>query len=497
MVSQQIPRHGGRLVVLAMAALLLMPLAGMAQAKTQPEPLLQQDIGLLERESKARAAIAKEASPAVVNITVEKKATAEQTSSSDAPNPFNDEFMRRFFQGQIPAPPHDPNVHGLGSGIIVGAQGYILTNNHVVSGADKITVKLPDGRTFDAKRVGTDPATDVAVLKIDGKDFPVAKLGNSDEIEVGESVLAIGNPFGLDQTITAGIISAKGRNQVGVAQYENFIQTDASINPGNSGGPLLNLKGEVVGVNTAIYGNSGGNMGIGFAIPINQARGIMKTLIADGKVVRGFLGVSIQAVGPEIAGAMNLTPDQRVLVSGVGPGTPAAQAGLKQGDVILTFRNQPMQSVNALRYAVASVKPGDSVPVEVLRDGKHVQLNVKITEQPKDMVAATSGEGQGDSSAKDAAKSVLGMTLQALNPELAARVGSKSDHGVVVTDLDPNGPAASAGLHEGEVVLEVNHHPVRNVREVREQLARARDKKYVLLLVQAGNADRYVAVRNG
>ena len=489
-------RHGGRISVLLAAALLLLTPASFALARTDPASTLTQDINLLERESKARAAIAKEASPAVVNVIVEKKASAEQTSTPNLPPSFNDEFMRRFFQGQFPPQSRDPNIHGLGSGIIVASQGYILTNNHVVADADKITVKLPDGREFQAKRVGTDPATDVAVLKIDGKDFPVAKLGNSDEIEVGESVLAIGNPFGLDQTITAGIISAKGRSQVGVAEYENFIQTDASINPGNSGGPLLNLKGEVVGVNTAIYGNSGGNMGIGFAIPINQARSVMKTLIADGKVVRGYLGVSIQEVNPELAAAMNLAADQKVLVAGVGSDTPAAKAGLKQGDVILSFRGEHMPSVNALRYAVANVKPGETVPVEVLRDGKKVTLSVKITEQPKDMVAAATGSA-GGSSDNEAASSVLGMTLQPLNPELAAQVGTKSDHGVVITDVDASGPAASAGLHQGEVVLEVNHHPVRTVREVQEQVQHTPAKKYVLILVQSGNADRYVAVQNG
>jgi serine protease Do len=489
-------RHGGLIAVPLAAALLLFAPAGLVQARTDAAATLNQDIGLLERESKARAAIAKEASSPVVNITVEKKASAEQTSSPEPHPPFNDQFMRRFFQGQIPDSPRDPNVHGLGTGIIVSAQGYVLTNNHVVADADKITVRLPDGRVFPAKRVGTDPATDVAVLKIEGKDFPVAKLGDSDEIEVGESVLAIGNPFGLDQTITAGIISAKGRNQVGVAEYENFIQTDASINPGNSGGPLLNLKGEVVGVNTAIFGNSGGNMGIGFAIPINQARSVMKTLIADGKVVRGFLGVSIQEAGPELAAAMSLAPDQKVLVSGVGSETPAAKAGLKQGDVILSFRGKAMPSVNALRYAVANVKPGETVPVEVLRDGKQLSLSVKIAEQPKDMVAATSGAPGGPAD-RGSADAVLGMKLRTLSPELAAQVGAKSDHGVVIADVDSNGPAAAAGLHEGDVLLEVNHHPVRTVREVREEVGRAPAKKYVLMLVQSGHADRYVAGQNG
>jgi serine protease Do len=466
----------------------------MALADGHATDILQRDTQLLERESKARAEIAKEASPSVVNITVEQKATPEQTSAQDMPSPFNDEFMRRFFQGQMPVPQENGVTHGLGSGIIVDAKGYVLTNNHVVENADKITVKLSDGRVFPAKRVGTDPATDVAVLKIEGTRLPVAKLGNSDDIDVGESVLAIGNPFGLDRTITSGIISAKGRSQVGIADYENFIQTDASINPGNSGGPLLNLKGEVIGVNTAIIGKAGGNVGIGFAIPINQARTVMNSLVANGKVVRGFLGVEIQELTPELASAMNLTPGQGVLVAKVSGDSPASRADVKQGDVIVSFNNQPMKSVNTLRYAVAGVKPGDSVPTEVLRNGKQVALTVKIQEQPKQMVADNDQGTDNGTDSKDPANHVLGMTLKTLDSDLAARLGDKDARGVLITSVDADGAAARAGLQEGVVVLDVDHHPVHTVQDMKDQVSQAKNKKFILLLVRSSNADRYVAV---
>ena len=493
-VSLNLRRRGRTLAVLA-ALLLLLTGSRFALADSREQAALQQDINLLEHESKARAAIAKEAAPSVVNVTVEKRITGEQMSAQQFPDPFNDPFFRKFFQGPMPEQPNGGVMHGLGSGIIVSDRGYVLTNNHVISGADKINVKLPDGREFTGKVVGADPATDVAVVKIDGKNLPVAKLGNSDDIQVGESVLAIGNPFGLDHTITAGIVSAKGRNEVGVADYENFIQTDASINPGNSGGPLLNLRGEVIGVNTAIYGSSGGNVGIGFAIPINQARTVMDSLIANGKVVRGFLGVMIQEVTPELASAMNLPPSHGVLVSDVTADSPAGRAGLKSGDVILAFNNKPMTSVNLLRNEVAGIKPGDTVPLQVLRDGKKLDLSAKIGEQPKDMVAAEQGGNGGGESGQPSSDTVLGMTLQPLNADLAASMGTRARHGLVITDVDPDSPAGRAGLAQGMVLLEVNHTPVRTVHEVQEQVQRTPSKKYVLMLVESGKADRYVAVQ--
>ncbi len=483
------------LAALALLALLL-PLAGPALARSGASNAPASGLEQLQQESKARAQVVKLASPAVVNIMVVKHAAENGEGTGQLPGPFNDPLFRKFFQDRIPAPPRNFQLHGLGSGIIVDAKGYVLTNNHVVAGADKITVKLPDGREFPGKVLGTDPPTDVAVVQIEGKDLPVARLGNSDEIDVGESVLAIGNPFGLEQTTTAGIVSAKGRNQMGIADYENFIQTDASINPGNSGGPLLNLKGEVIGINTAIYGNTGGNLGIGFAIPINQAKGIMGELIADGKVVRGYLGVVIQDLTPDLAGAMNLKPHEGVLVSSVAEGTPAREAGLRQGDVIASFQGHPVNSVGALRNAVAAVRPGTAVPAEVLRDGKRVTLTVKIAPQPKNLLASAQGEaGSLGGSPGDATPDVLGMTLQPLSPELASRMGVKDRDGVVITGVEDNSPAADAGLEQGMEIVEVNHHPVRTVNDVRAQVDPLPAKSHVLLLVRVNDANRFVAVQ--
>jgi serine protease Do len=346
--------------------------------------------------------------------------------------------------------------------------------------------------------VGRDPASDVAVIKIDGTDLPAAKLGNSDELEVGESVLAIGNPFSLEQTVTGGIVSAKGRSQVGVTDYEDFIQTDASINPGNSGGPLVNLKGEVIGVNTAIFSRSGGNMGIGFSIPINEAREIMTSLIQTGKVTRGFLGVVIQDITPEIAGALGVKANEGVLVANVGPNTPAAKAGIKQGDVIVTFRGQSVKSVNSLRYAVARVKPGEAVATDVLTEGKRRTVSIKIEEQPSDMRTAMGEggqEGPGESGPAVPVDQVLGMTLQTLTPEIAERMGYQGMKGILVSDVDPNGPAAAAGIQQGALILEVNRRPARSVADLKEQVNKTPSKKYLLLLVRLGNFDRYLAVQ--
>jgi serine protease Do len=491
-------RHAGLagLLILAVTVSSGVAVPGRAAAQTS-DAQMQKDMDALQRESKARAQILKRVSPSVVNVSVEKDVKGSDRGG-DQPDPFDDEFFKRFFQPRIPQQPRDFKQRGLGSGTIVDSKGFILTNNHVVADADKIQVKLPDGRQFDAKLVGRDPATDVAVIKIDGTDLPAAKLGNSDDMEVGETVMAIGNPFSLEQTITSGIISAKGRSQVGVTDYEDFIQTDASINPGNSGGPLINLRGEVIGVNTAIFSRSGGNMGIGFSIPINEAREIMTQLIANGKVTRGFLGVVIQDITPEIAGALGVKANEGALVANVGPNTPAAKAGVKQGDVIVSFRGQPVKSVNALRYSVARVKPGETVAADVLTEGKRHSVSIKIEEQPADMRTAM-GEGNPDQPDQNEPAApvdqVLGMTLQALTPELADRMGYQGMKGILVADVDPNGPAAAAGIQQGALILEVNRRPARSVPDLKDQVQKTPSKKYLLMLVRLGNFDRYLALQ--
>jgi serine protease Do len=487
-----------RLLAALLAAVGLALGGALAQAKAAPQKPVSvaaaAGLDLLVQESKARAAIVKEVGPAVVNVMVEKKVKSD--GPAEMPEPFNDEFFRRFFQPRLPFQQREFRQRGLGSGTIVDSRGYILTNNHVVADADKITVKLPDGRQFDGKLVGADPATDIAVVRIKATQLPLARLGDSSAMDVGESVIAIGNPFGLEQTVTAGIVSAKGRSQVGVADYEDFIQTDASINPGNSGGPLINLKGEVVGVNTAIFSRSGGSVGIGFAIPINEARDIMTSLIDTGKVTRGFLGVVIQELTPELASSLNVQPGEGVLVATVGPKTPAAAAGIKQGDILQSFNGQAVKSVTGLRAAVARAKPGATVAAELLRDGKRVTLSVTLKEQPHDMHASLAPAAPGDEggSAAPGTESVLGMTLQALTPPLAEQLGYQGKEGVVVTDVEADSPAADAGLQQGAIILAVNRHPVKAPAEVVEQVKQTPAGKATLLLARLGQADRYIAL---
>ncbi|MBI3993028.1 MAG: DegQ family serine endoprotease [Candidatus Lambdaproteobacteria bacterium] len=481
-----------RLGRLALTAILLAFSAGVALAAEQ-SPGLE----MLLAQSKARAAVVKTISPSVVHIAVEK--TVQGQAHGDAPDMFDDEFFRRFFQPRMPSQPREFHQRGLGSGSIVDRKGLILTNNHVVESADKITVKLPDGRELPAKLIGADPATDLAVVKVDGDNLPVATLGNSDDLEVGESVIAIGNPFGLEQTVTAGIVSAKGRSQVGLTDYEDFIQTDASINPGNSGGPLVNLKGEIVGVNTAIYSRSGGNQGIGFAIPINMARSIMKDLIASGKVTRGFLGVVIQDVTQELASALGVDVNGGVLISNVGRDTPAAEAGVRQGDLIVSFNNRPTKSSNALRNAVAAIKPGTAVPVEVLREGKKMQFKVTVREQPEDMRAAIGGSG-GERPGRGTPvppqpESVLGMELQALTDDVGEQLGYKGLTGVLVSQVAPNSPAADAGLQRGALIMEVNQRPVRTVAEFLAAVKNVKPGQHILLLVRLGDFNRFLGIK--
>ncbi len=476
-------------------ALSFLLLGAAAPALRADDAATAKEMESLYRESKARAAIVKRIGSAVVHIAVEK--TVKSGSKEDQPDPSDDEYFRRFFGPRMP-PGREFKQRGLGSGTIVDAKnGYILTNTHVVSDADKLKVKLPDARTFEAKVVGTDPATDLAVIKIEGKDLPQGKLGNSDELDVGESVIAIGNPFGLEQTVTLGIVSAKGRTSVGLTDYEDFIQTDASINPGNSGGPLMNLRGEVVGVNTAIFSRSGGNMGIGFSIPINQARGIMDSLIKFGKVTRGFLGVVIQDITPDIASAMNVQAGEGVLVATVGPNTPAGKSGVKQSDIIVSFNNHPVKTVNALRNAVANIRPGTAVPTEVLREGKHIKLSIKIEEQPTDMRTAITegGQGPGGRGPGGPASQVMGMTLQELTPELADRLGYAGQTGVVVADVEANGAAATAGIQQGALILSVNRKPVKSVAEVKDAVGKAAEGQGILFLVRLGQFERFIAVK--
>ena len=314
----------------------------------------------LKDTGKAFASVAREASPAVVFIKVEKTVT-----TSPSMGPFNDDFFKRYFGEPAPGQPQNPSpqqkhmLQGQGSGFIISSDGYILTNNHVVGDADKVLVKLLDGREFTAKTIGTDPPTDVAVIKIDAKNLPILPLGDSGKLEVGEWVLALGNPFGLSHTLTAGIISALGRSRIGIADYEDFIQTDAAINPGNSGGPLINLEGQAIGINTAIFSQSGGYMGIGFAIPINLVKEINNQLIEHGSVTRGYLGVTAQELTPELVQSFGLKDEKGALVAQVTPDSPAQKAGLKQGDMIVKFNGEPIDAIVPIPQQDSHDCPGD------------------------------------------------------------------------------------------------------------------------------------------
>lgn len=429
-------------------------------------------------------ALAHKLAPIVVNVSTKQKASREQAG----PAPFgqNDpfgEFWRRFF-GQ-PPPGHGVQEQ-LGSGFIIDADGIVVTNNHVVENAEKITVKLSDNRQFDAKLVGRDPKTDLAVVRIgDGKEkFPVAPLGDSNQLQVGEWVLAMGSPFGLANTVTAGIVSAKGRN-IGAGPYDNFIQTDASINPGNSGGPLINLRGEVIGINTAILSQAGGNLGIGFAIPIDLAKEILPELIKTGKVTRGWLGVSIQQVTPDLAKALDIEKEQGALVAQVIEGSPAARAGIKSGDVIVEYDGHTIAEATRLPILVAETRVGKSVTITVLREKKRIPMTVKIDELKEEKEAVASAQQTGK----------LGLSVQPVTPEIAKSLGLKLPQGVIIAAVEPGSPASEAGLQRGDVILELNRRPMRSVSDLQEQLEKVKDGTTLLFLISRGGNNLFVALK--
>ena len=486
------PLFMGMITVLAL--LLLNGNAAPLNAQTDAET--REAIQMLVKASKARAAIVKMVSPAVVHISVEKT-VKNNSQQGGAPDMFDDEFFRRFFAPRLPIPPREFKQRGLGSGSIVDARGYILTNNHVIEDADRILVKLKDGREIEAKLIGADPKTDLAVLQIQADNLPLAKLGDSDLLEVGETVIAIGNPYGLEQTVTQGIVSAKGRSQLGLTDYEDFIQTDASINPGNSGGPLINLKGEVVGVNSFIFSRSGGSVGIGFSIPINMAKEVMRSLIETGKVTRGFLGVVIQDVTQELADALKVEVNGGVLIANVGPSTPAGRSGVQQGDIITRFNGREVKTSNALRNAVAAVKPGVTVPVDLLREGKPMRLRVTIGEQPTDMRAAIEDRGKGGGRPGGAGRpeEALGLQVETLSPELAGRLGYDGLRGVVIAQVAPNSPAAEAGLRQRALIEQVNRESVHNVQQFRTVISKTPSGSSILLLVRLGNSNQFVVIK--
>ena len=416
------------------------------------------DIDILRKMGKAFASIAEKASPAVVGLRSERSVT--QQSPFDEPfDPFGDDFFEYFFRRQMPRQHQPRRQLAQGSGFIISADGYILTNNHLVGESEKITVTLNDGREFEAKVIGTDPDSDVAVIKIDANNLPYLETADSDKLEVGEWILAIGNPFGLAHTVTAGIVSAKGRSGVGISTYEDFIQTDAAINPGNSGGPLLNLDCKVVGINTAIISRSGGNMGIGFAIPINLAKNVYEQLVESGTVTRGYLGVNIQDLTPELAKSFGLKDAKGVLIPNVTADSAAEKAGMKQGDIIVELDGVPIEKTKDLLNRVAMLKPGTKVEVVVLREGERKTLTVELGTRPKAEQAAAIRSDILDQ---------LGITVQNLTPETAEHFGYKDETGVIVTNVEQGSLADFGGIVPGTLIVEVNRTAGQEHRGTRE-----------------------------
>jgi serine protease Do len=430
--------------------------------------------------------LAEKLTPAVVNVRTSSEARRPRVAP--VPEPF-----RRFF----PQPPEGGEREmrrGVGSGFIVDAEGYVVTNHHVVDGTRAVEVTLADGRSFQARVVGSDAETDLALLKIDAAGLPTVPLGASTELKVAEPVMAIGNPFGLDHTVTVGIVSATGR-YIGQGRFDDFIQTDAAINPGNSGGPLINTRGEAVGINSAIVSPRGGGFqGIGFAIPVDLAKPILAQLRATGKVTRGWLGVAIQPLTQELAKSFGISGTQGALVASVSEDSPAARAGLKEGDVIVTYDGKPVEGPRMLPSLVANTPVGRAVPVVILRDGSRQTVTVTVGNLADSREARAAPAEKGPESR---ATEKLGLALQELTPELAKQLGVQGEKGVVVTEVRPDSPAAQAGLTPGDVIREVNRMPVRALQDVERGLARRQGAGQVLLRVERDGSQRYVVLAAG
>jgi len=476
----------------ALAALILV-VAPLAQAQNATTALKELGDAFVQ--------IADKVTPAVVNISSTKKVEAGPMSGPDMDmfknHPFReffgDEFFKRFKGGPGgPGPDKGFRQHGMGSGVVVSPDGTILTNSHVVKDADDIKVTLSDKRSYKAKVVGADPESDIAVIKIDGKDLPIAKFGDSDKLRVGDIVLAIGNPFGLNQTVTSGIVSAKGRTNVGIIDYEDFLQTDAAINPGNSGGPLVNIKGEVVGLNTAIASRSGGYQGIGFAIPANSAKLIMDSLVKEGKVRRGLLGVNIQDLDQTLAKSFGREDQSGALVSQVIEGSPAEKAGIKAGDIILKFNDAPISGASQLKNLVGRVAPGTKAKLSVYRDKKTMTVDVNIAERdPKKMAELKASPSEGETSNE------LGLEIEKLPAAMAERLGLKSGEGVRVREVEPAGLGAKMGLRPGDVILEIDGKPVSDTSSFSTAVQSAKKEGLVRLKVQRGKSQIFLAAPIG
>ncbi|MDR4474891.1 MAG: DegQ family serine endoprotease [Nitrospira sp.] len=433
--------------------------------------------------------VAKTVTPAVVNITT---SGAEEVSDGGRHRGRPEDFFGSPFGPRRFGPPMEPKERrggGQGSGVIVSPDGYVLTNNHVIAGAKTVTVTLPDKREFKGRIVGTDPKSDVAVVKIDGSQLPTIPWGDSSRLQVGEYVLAVGNPFGLNSTVTLGIVSALGRGHMGITQYEDFIQTDAAINPGNSGGALVNTRGELVGINTAIFSQTGGYQGVGFAVPTGMSKPIYESLVKTGKVVRGFLGIGIQDLNHDLAKSFGVTGSNGAVVTDVKEEGPAEKAGIKQGDVILSFQGTSIEDAVTLQRAVTRSAVGSKVTVKVMRDGQEKELVVTIAELPDNPQVAKAEAGPSD-------QPLAGLAVQELDRDTAQELGLKGKiSGVVVTAVDPDSDAERAGLMPGDVIREINRKPVTTVKEYDQAASHLKKGQTVLVLINRRGASLYLSAK--
>ncbi|MGQ9571290.1 MAG: DegQ family serine endoprotease [Thermodesulfovibrionales bacterium] len=469
------------IVSLFIASIIQSNLLSQSVAFAEPK-ISKETIDILSKTGQAIAEIVEEVKPAIVNISTTRIIKTQRTVDPF----FNDPFLRRFFGDEWPFRlPKERKTMSLGSGVIVDERGYILTSNHVIQGADEIKVTLSDKREFKGKVIGSDAMTDIAVIKIDADHIQTIKMGDSDKLRVGETVLAIGSPYGLAGTVTMGIVSAVGRANVGIADYEDFIQTDAAINPGNSGGALVNVKGELVGINTAIFSTTGGYQGIGFAVPSNMANAVMDSLIKKGKVIRGWFGVTIQNMTPELARQFNLKDEKGVIVADVVEGSPAEKADIQRGDVIIEYEGKKVEEPYQLRNMVANTSPGEEVTIKLIRENRTITKRVTISELPAEMQQASRG---------DYNNLLRGVTVQNITPEISEKLNlPKRLKGVVISNIDEDSPASMV-LEKGDVIQEINRQKITSIKTYENVVSRLKPNEDILLCIFRNGSSIYVTL---